>query len=287
MYGSIYKITNIINNKVYIGQTSISPMKRWDDHFSAYKNTANKLYLYNEMRKYGIENFTFQIIETNIELSSLNEREQYYIQLYRSNDASYGMNLTRGGQFSYNSYLTEDIVENVRNLLSDRPYLSIKEIGELTDLDPALVSDINNGDIWRNKSIKYPIRKTNNVPNKLSESDVDSIIILLKGGEPAVAIAKLYNVSNVTISNINNGKIHKRENEDYPIYRAVNSSKLLEMNEIERIINYLRTTSLSYSQIGKLVGRDHHTISHINNGKTYSEQLKALGFSDFPIRPKE
>ena len=85
MYGSIYKITNIINNKVYIGQTSISPMKRWDDHFSAYKNTANKLYLYNEMRKYGIENFAFQIIETNIEL--VQSKLDYYkdlMEIYKS-----------------------------------------------------------------------------------------------------------------------------------------------------------------------------------------------------------
>lgn len=285
MYGSIYKITNIINSKVYIGQTSVSPMRRWQDHFNAYKNTNNKLYLYNEMRFYGIENFTFQILETNIDLSVLNEREQYYIQLYHSNDTLYGMNLTRGGQFSYNSHLTEAIVEHIRDMLISRPDLTISKIGELTNLDPALVSDINTGDIWRSKGIKYPIRISNNIPNKLSESDVDSIITLLKSGKPATQIAKIYNVSNVTISNINNGTIHKRENEVYPIYRAFNSNKLLELNEIQIIVDYLIKTDLSYIQIGKIIGRTHHAISSINNGKSYTEKLNSLGITDFPIRP--
>lgn len=91
----IYKITNTINNKCYIGQ-SVNIEHRWIEHKSAARNYSqkNSSALYNAINKYGIENFKFEIIEeTSIE--KLDEREKYWIQYY---DTYYhGYNLTTGG----------------------------------------------------------------------------------------------------------------------------------------------------------------------------------------------
>jgi group I intron endonuclease len=80
---------------MYIGQ-SVNIKDRWGSHIKAglgaESATRNKLYL--AMSTFGVENFTFEILE---ECSSeqLNEREKFYIEFYDS--ANYGYNVTRGG----------------------------------------------------------------------------------------------------------------------------------------------------------------------------------------------
>lgn len=84
----IYKITNKINGKCYIGQ-SRDIESRWRAH-KARKGT----YIYNAFQKYGVENFTFEVLE-ECEKERLNELEKYYIKLYHSFGEGY--NLCEGG----------------------------------------------------------------------------------------------------------------------------------------------------------------------------------------------
>ena len=62
----IYKITNLITNKVYIGQ-SVDIERRWKQHIESSKNPTNSSY-YNQLstdfRYYGIHNFSFEVLET-------------------------------------------------------------------------------------------------------------------------------------------------------------------------------------------------------------------------------
>ena len=100
MISGIYKIENLINHKVYIG-LSKDISNRWRGHKSNYNNPNCKDYnmvIYKAMRKYGIKNFTFEIIEKcNEEL--LNQKEQYWIAYY---DSYYnGYNSTLGGDESH------------------------------------------------------------------------------------------------------------------------------------------------------------------------------------------
>lgn len=68
MIGNIYKITDIINNKVYIGQTKRDIMRRYSDHishaFTSKRPNDLSCSLYIAMRKYGIQNFVPELIET-------------------------------------------------------------------------------------------------------------------------------------------------------------------------------------------------------------------------------
>ena len=116
-YGSIYKITCLRNNKIYIGQTVQNPpIKRWIEHYQEAYNENNQLFLYRAIRKCGIENFTFQILEQNIKLTDLNFKESYYINKYSSNINDYGYNLTRGGHYSVKSKLDEEKVLEIINI---------------------------------------------------------------------------------------------------------------------------------------------------------------------------
>ena len=87
----IYKITNTITGDFYIG-SSKDVKRRWAQHKrpSVWKNNPNSP-LYLDMRKYGIENFDFQVIE-EVEEGSLKEKEQYFIETlkptYNSNRAN-------------------------------------------------------------------------------------------------------------------------------------------------------------------------------------------------------
>jgi group I intron endonuclease len=70
----IYKITNNINDKFYIGKTIKTADERFKRHF--YNHKTQNTYLYKAMRKYGFENFSIEIIE---ETRNLDEREKFWI----------------------------------------------------------------------------------------------------------------------------------------------------------------------------------------------------------------
>ena len=92
----IYKITNLINGKCYIGQTSIGLEHRWAQHCSAAKYGC-KFRLYLAINKYGKENFSIELIE-ECAADDLNQREIYWINYYHSNDRALGYNMTLGGE---------------------------------------------------------------------------------------------------------------------------------------------------------------------------------------------
>ena len=87
----VYKITNLINNKSYIGVTKRNPNVRFKEHFC----NKNEL-LYKAKEKYGKNNFSLEIIESNISEDIIDEKERYYIQLYNSLVPN-GYNLSQGG----------------------------------------------------------------------------------------------------------------------------------------------------------------------------------------------
>ena len=97
MSQGIYKITNKINNKCYIGK-STNIESRWKYHIKNKNSMAeyNKP-LYKAFRKYGVENFSFEIIEELEDYSISNEREKYWIKYYNCYGKNKGYNATIGG----------------------------------------------------------------------------------------------------------------------------------------------------------------------------------------------
>lgn len=108
MKGIIYKITNKVNNKSYIGQTRYTVEFRWKQH----QHKKDNVYFHNAIHKYGVDNFLVEVLEEcNIE--NLSSREIFYIAKYDTFNNGY--NLTIGG-------------EGNRTLVLDNKYDEIKEL---------------------------------------------------------------------------------------------------------------------------------------------------------------
>ena len=90
MLGVIYKITNLLSGKSYIGQT-VNFEQRKKDHLKAKDNYS----IHKALRKYGKENFSWELLEENVPQNLLNEREIYWIKYY--NTYFNGYNETKGG----------------------------------------------------------------------------------------------------------------------------------------------------------------------------------------------
>jgi len=118
VYGCIYKITNLMDNKCYIGQTTENNYEKYiDNHFKyAFNNKDNgDRYFYNSIRKYGKKNFKWEILGFCDSLEELNEAEIEAIWFFRSfgsdgeiMDSVYGYNLTKGGGGSSGLKHTEE-----------------------------------------------------------------------------------------------------------------------------------------------------------------------------------
>ena len=96
----IYMIKNNINNKVYIGQTiDFENRKKQHQYMTTYEKGKSYNYpLYKAMRKYGLNNFDFLILDDDInDREELNEKEIYYIEKYKARDPKYGYNIHYGG----------------------------------------------------------------------------------------------------------------------------------------------------------------------------------------------
>lgn len=91
----IYKFTNLVNGKVYIGQTSKRFRDRLSDHIWKMKN--NPCYFHKAISKYGLHNFDIQILQQCDDACDLNGLEIYWIDYYDSTNRDKGYNLTKGG----------------------------------------------------------------------------------------------------------------------------------------------------------------------------------------------
>jgi group I intron endonuclease len=108
----IYKITNRVNGKVYIGKTNTTIAKRWRKHLNEAK-WHDLRHLYAAINKYGKENFTIETIEI-CDGSEGGEREKYWIKHYNSTNQSVGYNLTEGGE---NGIRSEEYKRRISNTL--------------------------------------------------------------------------------------------------------------------------------------------------------------------------
>ena len=179
MVGIIYVITNIKNNKKYVGQTINSLEKRWKKHLS---KTTNCVALQNAIKKYGKNNFKIEIeeeIEDNnkkVLIEKLNCLEKIYIFKYNSL-APDGYNLTLGGDVS--SITKESIVKRSEKhkipIICNQTgqiFASIKEAGEFYGTKAKFIHRVLRGHRkhWRKMSFSYlypemakPISKEDNL----------------------------------------------------------------------------------------------------------------------------
>lgn len=148
----IYKITNKITGKGYIGQ-SIHIERRWEEHC----RPSSSSLISKSIHKYGKINFSFEILEECQE-EDLDFLEQYWIQK-ENTIVPFGYNValdttsthTTFNYFGINTF--EKIVEDIKGST-----LSLKEIGEKYNLNVSTISRINAGKIHVLQNESYPLR---------------------------------------------------------------------------------------------------------------------------------
>lgn len=97
IYGRIYKITNLITNKIYIGQTTKSIEERFRGHIKESKNySKSNQYIHKSMRKYDVKNFIIEEIDIAYSKEELDIKEEMHI-LNKNSLVPNGYNLKTGG----------------------------------------------------------------------------------------------------------------------------------------------------------------------------------------------
>lgn len=175
MKGFIYKVTNKVNGKSYIGQTRYTVEFRWRQHQHKKDNT----YFHNAIHKYGIENFTVETLEEcNIE--DLDSKEIYYIAKYDTFNSGY--NLTIGGE-GKRKVVTDNQYEEIKGLYLSG--FSSSKIATLYKVDKATIIKIL-------KSLEVKIRS-----NKLNinQQEFQELVADYKSGYSLRELAKRYDCS--------------------------------------------------------------------------------------------
>lgn len=272
----IYKITNKINGKIYIGQSK-NPKKRFQQHIKDEKVTSS---IHNAIKKYGVENFTFEIIEGPI--SNHNEREIYWIDYY--NSYSKGYNQTIGGDeppirkgeiSSLSSYSNEKVLKIQLDLINTK--LSFTTLSKIYEVDTQYLSLINRGIIRKNENFIYPLRPFDNMSKTEDELKeiANELLLTTKSVEQ---IAREYNMDSLTVYRLNLGKqVRCPKDIEYPIRR---SGERLSQWLLNQIISDLLDNKLKLSDIQNKYNLSKATINRINQGKTYKRDNLI-----YPLRP--
>lgn len=115
----VYKITNLVNNKAYVGQTIQKLAQRRREHLSlkGYKGS----HLLNAIKKYGRNNFSVEVLEECSSIEQLDEREAHWIAKLGTTDRTKGYNIAEGG---HRVVLSEESRKKISNSLKGRPMLA-------------------------------------------------------------------------------------------------------------------------------------------------------------------
>ena len=191
MRGFIYKITNTINGKFYIGQTIQNVKERFYQHCATKCSKAvSNMAIHRAIKKYGKSNFTVEVIE-EIDSANLNDRERYWIRYYDSYNNGY--NSTEGGQDGIKLFKNLDTESIVREYKSGK---SLREIGRLFNVDKQTIKDL----LVRNN---INLRTTRTY--KLSQKDREDIIKDLSLGLSRKEIISKWHISKGYLSQLING----------------------------------------------------------------------------------
>lgn len=156
----IYKIQNQVNGKIYIGQ-SVHIEHRWQEHCRA---SAHSL-IAKAIRKYGKENFTFEIIE-ECATDDLDKLEEQYIKQYDSLVPK-GYNIKLTSETNPHVFVNYDFA-TFKKIISDiqDTDLSFQEIADKYKLDVSMIYYLNRGDYHAISDLQYPLRKVKDVSKK-------------------------------------------------------------------------------------------------------------------------
>jgi group I intron endonuclease len=197
-YPGIYKITNLVNNKCYFGQTN-NIKTRLSGHKSQLRgNYSPHEHLQRAFNKYTEDNFLFEVICYEDDPEILDELEIEYINLFNTLDKNYGYNKKPGGtKYKYH-------IDETRELISKnnaRYWLGKTQSKESSIRKSKSMKGKNTVIGWKNPEHSEKMKGNQYNRNKKIDDDKDIIINLYNSGLSFQKIADKYNVSGHTIGN--------------------------------------------------------------------------------------
>ena len=227
----IYGFYDLTSGKFeYIGQT-INPKIRYSNHIRCAYDKDDKAYdypLYRRIRKYGLDNFRFVIIEENIKSKDIDDREIYWIAYYDT--YWHGCNQTVGGKSMVYYNFPIEVYEELYRLLK-YTNLTYRQIGDMLGIkSEGFISRFNRGKKSDVLDVEYPIRdleqcrrnKGKEVRNgvftritkkcELTDEIVLQIYDLIKNTTYTYAeIGQMYDIPARAVSMLNDGVKHYSE----------------------------------------------------------------------------
>ena len=299
----IYKATNAVNGKVYIGKT----VKKLEDRMYMHKWTAensnDNYYFYNAINNYGWDAFTWEVIDTAESEDELNQKEVYWISKYNSNNRYNGYNMTDGGEGVTGLIHTDESRMKMAMASGAKPFylynikgefvgeyinqhecarelgLSVKTLNQLLKGQRlytrkgyvGLYVEEFNEDILRNrlKEVSELIMAHGKGNAKLSRDDVIKIKQMLADGLTYSEINKAVpHLDKHVCSKIRTGEIWR----DIIVEGFTSKPKTTRLTEEQiREIKYLLSKGHhTQIQLAKMFGVSRGTIIGIKTGRTYS-----------------
>ena len=191
MRGFIYKVTNTINGKYYIGQTIQNVKERFYQHCATKCSKAvSNMAIHRAIKKYGKSNFTVEVIE-EIDSANLNDRERYWIKYYNSYNNGY--NSTKGGQDGCKSFKDLDVESIIKEYNTGK---SLRTLGTIFKVDKQTIKDL---------LIRHNVELRTTRTYKLSQKDRDKVLEDFASGLSRKEIMIKWNISKSYLSQLING----------------------------------------------------------------------------------
>lgn len=255
MKGIIYKVTNKVNGKSYIGQTRYTLEFRWRQHL----HKKDNVYFHNAIKKYGAENFSVEVLE-ECDVDKLNSREIFYIAKY--NTFENGYNLTLGGDGNRRLIL-DDKYEEIKAM-----YLagfSSNKIATLYSVDKATIVKI-----LKQLGVKIKSKKID-----INNQEFLELVQDYKSGYSLKELAKRYDCSDTGLKEyLKNKGINLKE-----------KYSILEDNQAQ--INLIKEYTDPYStkKLSELLSDYHCSFNTFN--KILSLHGTSKGRYKFKLKPIE
>lgn len=241
-----YKITNLINDKIYVGKTD-NIKTRWSKHKTAakLKNPHEYLYIHRAMNKYGFENFTIeQIGEYETEKEAF-DAEIFFIKEWNCRDRAIGYNLTNGGEGS----------SGFKHSNKSKKKMSVSKKGTQVGEKNPFYGKTHSEEYKKQASLRTTQQWKDNPHPWIGRSHTEE--------------------TKLKISRSNTGKKYSDEQRKQQSLRnkgnirCISNAKLSEY-EIVLIKQFLINAEFTHKYIADLFGTSRVTITNINIGKTWN-----------------
>lgn len=245
----VYKITNIINKKFYIGSSN-NIKQRWREHRSDLRrNKHHNKHLQSAWNKYGEESFVFDIIE---QCENYREREQFWIDTLQPYKRGIGYNNLPTVDTSLGYKLSEEQKENISKALYKRwENSSKKERQQISTLTRKMIEE---------HGIEFYV-----INRKLSDDDIRDIYTRINNGENKTDLQNEYDVDYWIINDIMSGKHWSHITGK----KYIKQYEMLSKNDVLKIVE-LYNSGLSITDVSEKMNISYSKAKDIIRGKTWS-----------------